>query len=72
MRHACNQGDELDTYGWIAYDPRAGGVQVIKDGKNNLELTTEFLMIPGGKNGGSWAARIKGTAINPGTHGNPS
>lgn len=66
-RHACDQGDGLDGYTWTTYDPRQGGVQVIKDSPNNVEITTELLKVPGGKNGGSWAARIKGKPINPGT-----
>ena len=65
-RHACDQGDGLDGYSWLEYDPREGGVQVIKDGPNNVKLTTEFLKVPGGDHGGSWAARIRGEPINPG------
>ncbi|TCD68927.1 Processing alpha glucosidase I [Steccherinum ochraceum] len=63
-RHACDQGDELDSYIWSTYDAREGGVQVIKDGLNNLKLTTEFLKVPGGEHGGSWAARIKGEPLS--------
>ena len=50
------------------YDARDGGVQVLKDSKNNVKVTTEFLKIPGGEHGGSWAARIKGEPIDTGTH----
>ncbi|KAG6879960.1 hypothetical protein C0992_008894 [Termitomyces sp. T32_za158] len=59
-RHACEQGDELDSYTWTEYDPRQGGVQVIHDSSNNVKITTEFLKVPGGDHGGSWAARVKG------------
>lgn len=31
-----------------------------------MKLTTEFLKVPGGQHGGSWAARIKGEPIDPG------
>jgi Glycosyl hydrolase family 63 N-terminal domain len=65
-RHACDQGDGLDSYTWTEYDAREGGIQVLKDSKNNVEITTEFLKIAGGDHGGSWAVRIKGTPINPG------
>lgn len=65
-RHSCDQSDGLDSYTWTTYDPRQGGVQIIKDSPNNVEITTELLKVPGGKNGGSWAARIKGKPINPG------
>lgn len=67
-RHACEQGDGLDSYTWTQYDPREGGVQEIKDSKNNVKITTEFLKVAGGEHGGSWAARIKGEPINPGEY----
>ncbi|KAI0362709.1 glycoside hydrolase [Trametes cingulata] len=66
MRHACDQGDGLDSYTWTEYDAREGGEQVIKDGVNNVKITTQFLKVPGGEHGGSWAARIKGEPINLG------
>ena len=47
-------------YGWDEYDPRKGGIQVIRDTGNNIDIATSFVKIPGGDNGGSWAARIKG------------
>lgn len=37
---------------------------MIKDGVNNVKLTTEFLKVAGGDHGGSWAARIKGEPID--------
>jgi mannosyl-oligosaccharide glucosidase len=43
---------------------REGAVQVLKDPLNNLELTTEWLKIPGGDHGGSWAARISGKPLD--------
>ncbi|EIM90479.1 glycoside hydrolase [Stereum hirsutum FP-91666 SS1] len=64
-RHACDQGDNLNGYTWTTYDAREGGVQVLNDGYNNVKITTEFIKVPGGKHGGSWAARIKGEPINP-------
>ncbi|KAH8107152.1 glycoside hydrolase [Cristinia sonorae] len=64
-RHACDQGDGLDSYTWTTYDAREGGVQVIKDSRNNVKLSTQFLKVPGGEHGGSWAARIKGEPLDP-------
>ncbi|THU99363.1 glycoside hydrolase [Dendrothele bispora CBS 962.96] len=64
VRHACDQGDQLQSYTWTTYDAREGGVQVIKDGLNNIKITTEFLKVAGGDHGGSWAARIKGEPLN--------
>ena len=42
---------------------REGGVQVLKDSQNNVQLTVEWLKVPGGHHGGSWAARIKGVPM---------
>lgn len=47
-------------YGWDEYDTRRGGVQTIHDAGNGVDITTSFVKVPGGGNGGSWAARIKG------------
>lgn len=66
-RHACEQGDELKGYTWTEHDLRYGGVQVLNDTFNNVQITTEWLKVPGGDNGGSWAARIKGRPLLPGT-----
>ncbi|KAJ7581002.1 glycoside hydrolase [Mycena floridula] len=71
-RHACDQGDGLESYTWTEYDTREGGVQVIKDGQNNVKITTEFLKVSGGDHGGSWAARIKGEPMNPSLPSKPS
>ncbi|OCK78107.1 glycoside hydrolase family 63 protein [Lepidopterella palustris CBS 459.81] len=59
FRHTCEQ-HELDGYGWDEYDVRAGGRQTIHDPSNRIDLTTEFVKIPGGSHGGNWAVRIKG------------
>jgi len=56
----------MDTYTWTHYDPRQGGVEVVKDRKNNLDLRIEWLKVPGGEFGGSWAVRVKGTPLDPG------
>ena len=65
-RHQCDQGDGLDAYTWTAHDPREGGVEVLKDGKNNVEITIEWLKVLGGDHGGSWAARVKGVPMYSG------
>lgn len=48
-------------YGWEEYDVRHGGRQTIHDAGNSIDITTEFVKIPGGQHGGSWAVRVKGT-----------
>lgn len=48
-------------YGWDEYDVRHGGRQTIHDAGNNIDITTEFVKIPGGTHGGGWGVRVKGT-----------
>lgn len=60
FRHTCEQ-NEMAGYGWDEYDVRHGGRQTIHDEGNSIDITTEFVKIPGGQHGGSWGVRIKGT-----------
>ena len=48
-------------YGWDEYDARTGGSQTIHDAGNFLDLTTDFVKMPGGEHGGSWGVRVKGS-----------
>lgn len=47
-------------YGWDEYDTRSGGRQTIHDTENMIDITTEFVKVPGGEHGGHWGARISG------------
>lgn len=47
-------------YGWDEYDIRNGGRQTIHDAGNSLDLTIDFIKVPGGEHGGNWGARVKG------------
>ncbi|KAI5305576.1 hypothetical protein KEM56_004001 [Ascosphaera pollenicola] len=60
FRYTCEQNEGMHGYGWDEYDIRTGGRQTIHDTGNSIDLTIDFVKIPGGKHGGSWAARIKG------------
>ncbi|KAK1453828.1 mannosyl oligosaccharide glucosidase [Colletotrichum melonis] len=60
FRYTCEQHEGLRGYGWDEYDARKGGIQSIHDEGNQIDITTSFVKVPGGANGGSWAARIKG------------
>ncbi|KAG9229139.1 glycoside hydrolase family 63 protein [Amylocarpus encephaloides] len=62
FRHTCEQGDDMKGYGWDEFDARSGGQQTIYDQHNGIDITTMFVKIPGGNNGGSWAARVRGIA----------
>ena len=62
MRYTCEQNEGMDGYGWESYDPRTGGLQVIHDRGNSIDISTEFVKFPDhGSHGGSWGARIRGT-----------
>ena len=57
LRHWCEQGDNLDTYGWLQHDGRSFGVQEIQD--RGLTISTSFLKnLESDKSGGQWSARI--------------
>lgn len=58
-RYTCEQHEGMAGYGWDAYDPRTGGVQVIHDKGNGIDIETSFVKFDEGN--GGWAARIKGT-----------
>ncbi|KAK0636210.1 glycoside hydrolase [Bombardia bombarda] len=60
VRYTCEQNEGMKGYGWDEYDTRRGGVQSIHDIVNGIDITTSFVKVPGGANGGSWAARIRG------------
>ncbi|KAK2764963.1 Processing alpha glucosidase I [Arachnomyces sp. PD_36] len=60
FRHTCEQHEGMAGYGWDEYDIRKGGRETIHDAGNTLDLTIDFIKVPGGSNGGSWGARIKG------------
>ncbi|KAH7058874.1 glycoside hydrolase [Macrophomina phaseolina] len=61
FRHTCEQHEGMAGYGWDEYDPRTGGKQTIHDAGNQIDITTEFVKVPGGEHGGSWGLRVKGT-----------
>ena len=61
FRHTCEQHEGMAGYGWDEYDVRHGGRQTVHDAGNSIDITTEFVKIPGGKHGGSWGVRVKGT-----------
>lgn len=64
IRHACDQGDGIEGYGYHKHDGREYASQEINDKPSNIKLNTEFIKVPGGKNGGDWGVRISGTTMN--------
>ncbi|KAG1139740.1 hypothetical protein G6F37_008922 [Rhizopus arrhizus] len=64
IRHACDQGDGIEGYGYHKHDGREFASQVIHDTPSNIKLSTEFIKVPEGKHGGDWGVRIRGVPIN--------
>ena len=60
FRHTCEQHEGMAGYGWDEYDIRKGGHETIHDAGNTLDVTIDFIKVPGGSHGGNWGARIKG------------
>ena len=60
FRFTCEQNQDMHGYGWDEYDARLGGRQTIHDAGNFLDLTTDFVKVPGGDHGGNWGVRIRG------------
>lgn len=58
-------------YGWDEYDVRKGGRQTIHDAGNSLDLTIDFVKVPGGQHGGSWGFRVKGVPREDALPGQP-
>jgi mannosyl-oligosaccharide glucosidase len=52
------------VYGWEEHDGQSYGRQRIQDERNNIEIVTEFLKIPTGKQGGDWIARVQGKCLD--------
>ena len=47
-------------YGWTAYDVRKGGMQIINDTENKVDLIMHFAKVADDENGGKWGLRVKG------------
>ncbi|XP_060809205.1 mannosyl-oligosaccharide glucosidase isoform X3 [Amyelois transitella] len=62
IRHWCDQGDNLASYGWLRHDGVSFGEQLILDHPHNI--TTSFIKTPGGEHGGHWTVRISVNAEN--------
>lgn len=58
LRHTCEQGDGLSSFGWLMHDGVNFGMQQIQD--TEFTLTTTFVKRLGGEHGGDWTWRITG------------
>ncbi|XP_006629249.2 mannosyl-oligosaccharide glucosidase [Lepisosteus oculatus] len=56
LRHTCEQGDRLQSYGWTMHDGVHFGIQEVRD--SDFTLTTEFVKRAGGEHGGDWTWRV--------------
>ncbi|CAG9861004.1 unnamed protein product [Phyllotreta striolata] len=57
IRHWCEQGDNLEKYGWLQHDGENFGIQEIIDGP--FKLTTSFVKSRVNDKGGDWTARVE-------------
>ncbi|KAG0165528.1 Processing alpha glucosidase I [Apophysomyces sp. BC1034] len=64
IRHACDQNDGINGYGYHKHDGRRLAIQKIRDDPSNVAITTEFVKVPGGNNGGDWGVRVRGTLLD--------
>lgn len=62
LRHTCEQGEDIKSYGWERFDPRRGGKHVVHDDKMGIDLETDFVKLSGGAHG-QWALRVKGRPV---------
>ena len=61
IRHTSEQGDNLDSYGYVEHDGRNYAKEEIVDGANNLKMTVSWLK---SEDGQDWSVRVKGGAID--------
>ena len=47
-------------YGWVSYDVRGGGTQIINDTENQIDLTTHFLKLSDENHSQGWGLRVRG------------
>ncbi|XP_017316328.1 mannosyl-oligosaccharide glucosidase [Ictalurus punctatus] len=66
LRHTCEQGDGLSSFGWLMHDGVNFGMQQIRD--TEFTLTTTFVKRLGGEHGGDWTWRITGRQHSTAPH----
>ena len=60
LRHACEQDEGMAGYGWTVYDVRKGGLQIVNDTGNRLDLSTHFSKVFDDESNEKWGLRVKG------------
>lgn len=61
LRHTCEQDEGMAGYGWTAYDVRKGGMQIVNDTGNKLDLITQFAKVSSDdERGTKWGLRVRG------------
>lgn len=50
----------MAAYGWTAYDVRKGGVQIVNDTGNKIDLFAQFAKLPNDELSSKWGLRVKG------------
>ncbi|PRP80049.1 hypothetical protein PROFUN_10732 [Planoprotostelium fungivorum] len=64
MRHTCEQGDNMQRYGWIRHDGQTFGEQEVIDKKMSLNVSTIFVKNPTSQYGGEWSYRVRVTSTS--------
>ena len=59
LRHTCEQDEGMAGYGWTTYDTRKGGVHVVNDTGNKVDLVTYFTKLSDDASDVSWGLRVK-------------
>lgn len=60
-RHQCDDRDGMSKFGWVEYDPRLGGHQLVNDDELGLHMDMELVKSEEGDN---WGIKIKGKTTN--------
>ena len=47
LRHTCEHDEGMAGYGWTAYDVQKGGMQIVNDTDNRVDLITQFVKVSG-------------------------
>ncbi len=60
LRHTCEQDQGMSGYGWTAYDVRKGGMLIVNDTGNKLDLINLFAKVSDDERSGKRGLRVRG------------
>ncbi|KAG7005728.1 hypothetical protein G7Y79_00018g045350 [Physcia stellaris] len=59
LRHTCEQDEGMAGYGWASYDIRKGGVHIVNDTKNRVDLLVRYAKIQGSDSHEDWGLDVQ-------------